>query len=77
MLQYRDVVLGYKHISTLVDEEESPSQERVGKGIPEGIPEGSGDGISSDDGFVNDVSDDSTNEKRVTWAEIVKGNSSR
>ena len=49
----------------------------VGKGISEGIPEGSGDGISSNDGSANDVSDDSTNEKRVTWAEIVKGNSSR
>ena len=75
--KFRDVVLGYKHISTLVDEEESPSQERVGKGIPEGIPEGSGDGISSNGGSANDGSDDSTNEKRVTWAEIVKGNSSR
>jgi hypothetical protein len=39
--KFRDIVLGYKHISTLHDcDEESSSQERVGKCIPEGSDDG-------------------------------------
>ena len=64
--KFRDVILGYKHISTLQEEEESPSQERVGKGFSGKIPKGSGDGISS-----NDRSDDADG-RHVSWADVVR-----
>ena len=62
--KFRDVVLGYKHISSLDVEdnsEESSSQERVGKGFLRENNEGLDDGPSV-----------VTSKKGLSWADVVK-----
>ena len=66
--KFRDVILGYIHISELdepqkLSTEEPSPEERVGKDITEGIS------ITSDD----DPSVIGNKEKTVTWADIVSG----
>ena len=62
--KFRDIVLGYKHVSSLLEEEESSPQERVRRNIPEGMDGGSEDDLSSQlEG----------EKKKVTWAEVVTG----
>ena len=62
--KFRDVVLGYKHISSLNDDdntEESSSQERVGKGI-----------LRENAGSLDNGPSVVTSNKGVTWADVVK-----
>ena len=61
--KFRDVVLGYKHISSLDvdDSEESSSQERVRKGILR-------ENIKSLDDGPSVV----TSKKSLSWADVVK-----
>ena len=62
--KFRDVVLGYKHISSLNDDDntkESSSQERVGKGI-----------LRENAGSLDNGPSVVTSNKGVTWADVVK-----
>ena len=64
--KFRDVVMGYKHISSLhASEEESLSQERVGKDI-NGL-------LRENESGSNDGPSVATSAKNVTWADVVKG----
>ena len=61
--KFRDVVLGYKHISSLdMNAEESSSQERVSRGNMAGILKRSDNGPS----VVR-------TKKSLTWADVVNG----
>jgi hypothetical protein len=63
--KFRDVVMGYKHISSLYDQsEQSLDQERVGndeKGI-----------LRENNKGPNDCASEGSR-RNVTWAEVVKG----
>ena len=68
--KFRDLVLGYKHISDLNEESpksgESPSQECIGNNIyDKNITGGIGAGDSQP---LNN------NKNRISWAEVVRGN---
>ena len=70
--KFRDIILGYKHISTLEDNgEESPFQERIGSSVSRGNHFRPGDSPSvatdvQDPSFANAV------RKKVTFADVVK-----
>ncbi len=62
--KFRDVVMGYKHISSLYDQsEQTLAQERVGKGE---------NGILRENSKRPNVCASDGSKKNATWAEIVK-----
>ena len=72
--KFRDVVLGYEHIDTLIiDENIVPSQERVGNGVSEKI-------ISNGVLEKNEIGDEKMvfearnrkEKKKTSWADIVR-----
>lgn len=67
--KFRDVVLGYKHISSLYNEsEQTLAQERVGKGENDILRENI---IRPNDGTSDGTSDG--RKKKVTWVDVVNG----
>jgi len=63
--KFRDVILGYKHVSTLTELDETAAQERVG--------ERPADGVSSATENKKDV----PQQKNVSWADVVAGKTTR
>ena len=66
--KFRDIILGYKHISTL---EESPFQERIGSSVSRGnhFRPGDSPSVATD---VQDPSFSNAVRKKVTFADVVK-----
>ena len=65
---FRDIILGYKHISELeigddTKAETTVAQERVGKG-----------NVIKNVNGANDTTSDKGEKKGVSWADVVKGN---
>ncbi len=70
--KFRDIILGYKHISTLEDNgEESPFQERIGSSVSRGnhFRPGDSPSVATD---VQDPSFSNAVRKKVTFADVVK-----